>query len=788
MTIVYADSRDPTVAVFSAADQTWKQPSKVRVTGSNGTPGLIDYYPERRRLGEDFWKLFYGEDSEIDDRALTFETTQKQHLDWVTELPAMKLDGVLDWNNHLTRAFRTPGLKAHDLCLLDRLGRWLHREATDGDVAVNATQFTYQKTRTEAFEEILKAIADPTERERGEIALWETLADALSPTLSTLLAENKLDGASRARLINAIRREDESKTLEYLFHAADADQLNDLNANANVCLQTILDRSVKTGGADILSLHSNLLSLDEMPELYRNWVIPNRLEFLKLSAQALGAVNEQISERLFNLSKDDAIPALLNLDRNLALDKKDRVTLERLSASERETFIWFLDQRWKQVDGDVGARRENLYPWLKALQPTNSGKALWALALNESVTLNDQCAEIVDEVKNGHVPVSQWEQVAAKVLELWPKFSAHVRKNPNTWEGITKLFPNDLEKLLFGVLTAQAPRKVSREIREAAQKCRPDPDEVNQLITFWMQFDRFANFGELLWQWAISDTATKGASGLISRISRFQQLEMGTNPTWNDLDEVVELASAAGQKDFFLKNEDRLWKPSLEGWQAFLMLRLMPQADITPTLKQLNSLIPFRERLRHHLDEHVSATLGQRFRLATLKFHELEYEKDQKLWHDDYVKCDLWAVFRRVPLRKQPRGSLRSALRSFSDGLEGINVIETRARMCLDYLNTYSTSKDYEAALRKVLIEGLIPLLIKRGNSSEEILRLVTNTHKNLSPGWGGGFLRSLFPRMGEHHRVFIEPPGLEELLSTVVSGYMSEGDLSADLRSFFRD
>jgi hypothetical protein len=786
MTIAYTDSRDPTVAVFSAADQTWREPAKVRVTGSNGTPELVDYYPERRRLGEDFWELFYGEDNEIDGQVLTFEMTQKRHLDWVTELPAMKLDGVLDWNNHLTRAFRTPGLKAHDVRLLERLRLWLHGETLDGVVAINATQFTYQKTRTEAFEKILEAIANPTERQRGEIALWETLAGALSPTLATLLADNERKGAFRGRLINAIRREDVSHTLEYLFHAADADQLDDLNTNANVCLQVLLDHSVKTGGSEILRLHSNLLHLDEMPGAYRNWAIQNRLEFLKLSAQAFGEVNQPIAERLFELSKDDAIPAMLNLDRNLAPDKKDTLTVEKLSASDREKFIWLLELRWMQVDGDVAARRENLYPWLKLLRPTNSDKALWSLALNEPVNLNDQCAEIALEVKHGRVPVTLWERVAATALEFWPKFSTHVRTEFAAWEGITKLFPTELEKLLFCRLNNEPARKVSRDISDAAQKCRPDPDEVNQLIAFWMKFDRFANFGGRLWQWAITDRPASGVSGLISRISRFEPFQIGINPTWSDLDEVVELASAAGQKDFFLKNEPRLWKSSLDSWQAFLMLRLMPQADITPTLEQLDSLIPYRERLRSHL-EHVSAARRQRFQLASLNFHDLEYEKDQKLWRDDYSTCDLWAVFRGVPLRKQPRGALRSALRKFSDGLDGVNVIETRSRMCIVYLNSYSTSKDYEAALRKVLMEGLLPLLIKTGRTSEHILQLIKDTQKDLSPSWSGSFFRSLIPRMRNTGRAYLEPPGLEELLSTVVSGYLSEGSVSADVKSFFR-
>jgi hypothetical protein len=171
-----------------------------------------------------------------------------------------------------------------------------------------------------------------------------------------------------------------------------------------------------------------------------------------------------------------------------------------------------------------------------------------------------------------------------------------------------------------------------------------------------------------------------------------------------------------------------------------------------------------------------------------LNFHALEYEKDHKLWRDDYATCDLWAVFRGVPLRKQPRGSLHSALRKFSEGLEGVDVIEKSSRMCLDYLNSYSTSKDYEAALRKVLMEGLIPLLIKTGRTSKHILQLVKDTQKALSPGWSGGFLRSLFPSLRNYQHVYIQPAGLEELLTTVVSGYMSDGTLSADLNSFFRD
>jgi len=788
MTIAYADSRDSTVAVFSAAEKSWKPPAKVRVTGSNGTPKLVDYYPDRRCLGENFWQLVYGEDSEIDDCFVAFEASRGPHLDWVTELPEMKLEGVVDWNQHLTRPFRTPGLKAHDLRLLDRLHLWIRGETFDGNVAVNADQFTYQKTRTAAFEEILAAVGNPTERERAELALWETLAQASSPTLSTLLAKNERPGSFRARLLNAIRREDESKCLKYLFDAAGNGEANDLSAQANAGLQTLLDRSVKTERAEILNLHSNLLTLDEMPESYRDWVLINRLELLSLSAHALGGVDEELSQRLFEFSKDNAISALVNLDKNLAPSMRDKVTIERLSASDREKFVWFLTQRWLQVDGDVAARRENLLPWLGVLRPINSGRALWCLALNEPVTLDAaQCAEIAEEVRHHRVPDSLRERVAITVLELWPRFSASIRSDPSAWDNISALFPLELEKLLLCRLNL-ASRKVSRAIKEAAQKCHPDPDEVNKLIEFWNKFERFANFGPLLWQWATSERATTGTSGLISQISRFHSPGPEMDPTWDDLDEVVRLATAAGQEAFFIENQEKLWKPSVTGWQAFLLLRLMPQADIAPTLEQLNSLIPCRERLRRYLDEQFNSIRKQRFRVASLDFHELEYEKDQNLWRDEYATCNLWAIFRRVPVRKQQPGSLRSALRSFSKKSPDPDVIAARARMCIDYLNSYSTSDDYEAALRKVFREGLIPLLAKGGRRQGEIWELVKNTQKDISPSWGGsGFFRSLFPKIRNHRRVYIQPESLEELLFLIVSSYTSDSSLSADFSSSFR-
>lgn len=788
MTIAYADARDPTVAVFSAADQSWKQPAKVRVTGSNGTPALVDYYPERRSLGEDFWELFYSADGESGNQVVTFETTQAQQLDWITELPVMKLEGVVDWNNHLTRAFRTPGLKAHDLRLLDRLRRWLHGESIDAPVKLNADQFTYQKTRTEAFVEILEAVGNPSDRERGEIALWETLAEVPSPTLSNLLSENERPGSFIARLINAIRREDEYTTLEYLLDTSRVDQVNNLIPPVEAGLRIVLDRSVQTGGAEILSLHSNLLTLEEMPGTYRTWVIEHRLDLLNLSAHAIGHIHEDVAARLFELSRDDAIPALLNLDKNLPPSEKDTVTVKRLSASDRENFIWFLDRRWMQVDGEVAARRENLYPWLRILQPANSGKVLWALALDEPVNLNAQCAEIAYEVKHHRVPVSLHERVAVTALELWPRFSPHVRSEQEAWQEIISLFPDQLEKLLFCRIVSLPKRKVSREIKEAAQKCRPDPPEVNQLIEFWMKFERFANFGNVLWEWAISDSATSGVSGLISRITRFQDLQMETEPSLTDINEVVELARAARQEQFFIENENRLWKPTLLGWRALLMLRLMPKADITPTVEQLNSLIPCRNLLDNHLKERVSAARRERFRLATMNFHQLEFEKDQHLWRDEYAKCNLWAAFRRVPLRKQTRDSLRTALRSFTDGLDDSRLIDAHARMCMEYLNSYTTSADYESALRKVLMEGLVPLLSRRGWSLEAILKLVKSTQKALSPRWGGGsFFRSLIPNLEDDHRIYIDPPSLDELLVSVVSGYTSSGlPLSGDVKTCF--
>lgn len=789
MTVTCAEARDPSVAVFSSADLKWAPPTKLRVTGSNGASKLVDYYGERRRLGEDFWQLFYGDD-EIENRFVAFdEAARERDLDWITELPAIEFEGIPDWNgSNSIRTFRTPGLKAHDHRMLMRLRSWLHGDTSDGDVAVNVSEFTFQKTRIAAFEEILEAVANPQQHVRGELALWETLAEGTLPTFSTLLAESERPGFFRPQLINAIRRNDESETLRLLFHAAGAGQANDLAAKADEGLQTILNRSVEMGGTEILAHHSNLLTLNQMPEIYRSWVISKRLNLVKMSAQDLGGIDEQMSRRLFELSNDDAILSMLTLDRSLPPSNKDEVTLKNLSATDRQNFVWLFSKRWLQGDGDVAARRENLCPWLRLLRPVNSGRPLWDLALNEPVTLNAQIAEIAEEVRHGRVPASLREPVALLTLEWWPRFSAYVAADPGAWTDIMRLFPPELEKVLLCRPLGLEPRTVSREILEMAQKCRPEPEEVNRLIAYWAKFENFSNFGPLLWQWAVSDSANTGAAALITRVSQLKHTGANTNPTWDDIDRVVTLAKAAGQQDYFLANQDELWKPSLTGWQALLMLRLMPRAEVAPTLDQLNSLIPSRERLRRHLEERVVAGRRQRFLIASLGFQELEYEKDQRLWHDEYAGSNLWAVFRRVPLRIQKPGSLIAALRGFTEGMEDQGVVEARARMCLDYLNGYSTSDDYERALRKVVMEGLTPLLSRNGSRREDILQLVKSVQKELSASWGGGgFFRSIFSRTRNHRRVNIEPAGLDELLFTVVSSYVSDSALAADMRSSFR-
>lgn len=785
MTVTYADSRDPTLAVFSAADHSWTRPTKLRVTGSNGAAEVVGYYPERRRLGEDFWQLFYGGDDDA-SRFITFEDAARERaLDWVTELPVNEFAGIVDWNSsNSIRAFRTPGLKAHDLRMLMRLHSWLRGANVEGAVALNASEFTYQKTRIAAFELILDAVADPQQRTRGELALWETLTPETSPTFAALLAENDRRGSSRALLIDAIRRNDEVQTLKYLLHAAGTGQASDLSASANECLQTILNSSVKSGGVEILSHHSNLLTLAEVPEIYRSWAIRHRLDLVHMSAQDSNAIDPQISQRLFELSMDNAILSMLTLDRSLPPGKRDELTLENLSASDREKFIWLLETRWLQIGGDVAARRENLDPWLKLLRPTTSGNALWSLALNEPVTLNAQCAEIAEEVKYGRLPVSLREPVAILALELWPRFSAFVNADRHAWTDITHLFPPDFEKVLLCSPLNVSSRAVSREIREAAQKCRPEPDEVNRLISYWAEVGDLSRFGPLLWRWAISDRANSGAAGLISRVSQLKH--PGITTTWNDIDRVVKLARAADQEHFFLENQEELWKPTLVGWQAMLMLRLMPRAEITPTIEQLNSLLPYREQLRRHFEERVGAGRRQSFRLASLGFLELDYEKNRKFWREAYTETNLWSVFRRVPLRKQQPHSLIAALRSFTEGAADRDVIEKRARMCLDYLNSYLSTDDYERALRKVMVEGLRPLLFKRFGQREVILQLMKDTEKDISArSGGGGFFMSLFAGRRDYRRVHITPPSLEELLFNVVEGCMSYSSLSGELRNF---
>jgi hypothetical protein len=523
-----------------------------------------------------------------------------------------------------------------------------------------------------------------------------------------------------------------------------------------------------------------------MPDSYSAWVADNGFRLLGLLIRELGGVDPEVERRLSELLGGDAVPSICRLGLCLPTAKEDEAVVTGAPAAQRREFISVLAERWAQGDARC---REQLYGWLKLLRPENSADPLWRLALKEPLAGSGDYQMLAAEVELQRVPASLLNSVAALVLEQWPRFSKAVKKSPGLWQEIARLFPAETEKVLFRLHGTQPLRKVSPDVEEAAGRCCPSPEEVNSLIEYWGTFQTSSQAARMLWRWASADGSPitpPGVSGVVYHLSRLTwppQIDL----QWKDLEACIRLAKAANQTNFFYQHQAELWDSASQGWQSMLLLLLMPLADFTPSPAQLNSLISCRAQLNRHLSQAgIHPARPGRFRVASFKFQEIDYDKDRHLWRDEYAECQLWAVFRRVPVKAQLPKSLTEALKAYAEG-QGGELIEERARMCLAYLNAYSATEEFDAALKKVMSEGLLPLLRKSGWSGAQVEEVIRKLLKELAAERGGVF--SVFsPRWRRTpHHISISPPALEELMHAVIFSYGSHSRMWRDVNDFLR-
>jgi hypothetical protein len=799
LALTYTESHSPTCATFAPQTGTWNVPTQLLTWVDQDTSRLVDYYPERRQLGESFWQILYGDADDIEfrtfedaSRARAFEGAARvRDLKWIEEPPDIALSLLPDFHNQgLIRTFRTPGLKARDLVMGSALTEWLSEPLPNEAVrpTINADEFTYKLSREAAFAGILEAFANPLQRERAEQALWESLANH-SAIFAKQLKENEREGRLRGRLIETIRQKDVPQLLELLVQTTRDEDVGPFVSDIEVTLASLLDQSVAPD-PELLRQHNILAGLRVMSPAYEQCLVRNGLHLAELLLNERGEIEDPVYTRLLEFVDKSALQSIRRLSGLLEPSQRDEATIGGLSDNDRQSFIAVLYPLWMKTSGDIAERRERLFKWLLLLKPVNSEVPLWRLALGKPLVSSRDKLLIMAEIEGLKVPVSLEEQVAVLVLENWSDFSQSARTNRTAWERITRQFPPHLEKILLEDLRQLRRGKVSAAIQNAAEKCLPTEPEVNRLIEFWGAFPNFAGTADVLWRWAAADRGLlpePGVSGLVFHLSRLQWPSegFGSELTLNQRNLFIQLAESAKASDRFHQHAFELWSEDLLNWRLMVLLRLIRRVDFTPTSKQLASLIPYRGELRQHLNQAgVYAKTREKFSLATLDFHELSYKSDARYWDPDYTKNNLWALFRGVPLEGQRPASLTRALYAFSNAT-GIERIQEEAAMGCRYLDAYLSTGDFEGALGKVMIECLVPLLSRSGWSFDDIERFLTEgydaTHRN--PGF------SLWRRSDNSRMVRISPPALQDLLETVVESYSSRRDMKSDFnRSFTRE
>lgn len=744
LAVTYAGHRAAETALFSPSGLAWSRPACVTTWDRNYRAVKSEFFEERLEPGRLYAQYVYGDEAP----SLSVRPASLDRIsNLISALPSLKLPELPDWCSALTiRAFRYPGLKTKDRLAISLLEQWLRNGKGEDEplLCLDARQLTYQSTQRSALNLMIEALSYPaTRRRRGDRALWLSLVGNHPDLFTTIIRGASGEGASRARLMEALTRRECAETLRSLALAAQSGEADNLPNEVVSSLAACLDDSIRLADKNNLHFHEHLLK--SPPTAYRRWAESHALNLIGALAALPGAFGEETYLGIVEIKPLAQTRVFYEMIEGQEPLSTSRQALSELSNQERAIFLGQLSQDWGRYSDictvrrephneSVAERRENLLRWVEAFGPEGGQHPLLLradphpllrLALGGALSERD-VSLLINEIEQGYIPKSLLHRVSAFVLEHWGLIGRRVRNVTGQWRRLISLWPDRYAHALLGERGIPDKEAVSPFIRHAAGQIRLSFEQLSELMQERRLHTTFNGDAPLLWEWAMRLTPRPGmrptAIDLCQYISGDALPNLAPENLRDEIRIFTRLAHESGMADRLVARSQNLWSIATQPWHLLLLLSLYPQVDFRPTVAQLGWLVPYRDFLIAHLtDERVHPLRREIFYLATVPFHSLSFRQNDDIWRNDFATHSIvWAAFAGVPAIMLPKDALRYAVRGYSGadlrtrtGAQSTELIETQSTLCFIFLRAYAerNSPSQNQSLLKVLAEFVLPLL-----------------------------------------------------------------------------
>jgi hypothetical protein len=460
------------------------------------------------------------------------------------------------------------------------------------------------------------------------------------------------------------------------------------------------------------------------PSHYREWAAQRSLELVRV----LGSQEEQSPEALTAILKIDpskTIHALHYFLTNETLIPTVENVIKHFRPEERSVLTVLFNVRWSLKDEGTALRREALLAWFRALRLAESTQPLLRLLSGAELTDADVIA-IADDVEFRYVPESMRSLVADLALRRWPLLGRRIVSRNIQWFPITSFWPRTYARVLGnGAVGTDSP---DPEIVQTASQLQLGFAELEHLLELTFPLPTFSEAAPLLWNWAIQLQPRDGfALTAFDLCGYFVQGRLPEGDlSGTQFDNFVKLIKESGRANLPSEAVQRMWESASRYWQIRLLLTIFPRENLIPSPAQLSLLLFYRSWLDDHFrDPHIHFARRNAFRVALEPFQNLSFRESPE-WRDAFLRYPIWGAFQGVPVSHLPPGALRMALRAYTGsdqnlrtGAQPDTIITDQARMCLKFLRPYNGKASENAAIRRILLEFVLPLLSYRLNKED---------------------------------------------------------------------
>jgi len=744
------------VAVYDLRQERWHPPAERESDDGGRQPGPATPWrdsllvPGRMYLREAFaWQEDGTPDLETGPRLAFLADLAPEAIAGQAGMGTAAKPGLLDLRSpSLAAGFVRTGIAALDHARLAVLARWLQAPGgpePEGLCQAAPDYFTAGGKR-QALALGLAAMAAGSPR--GEAVLWQSLVrDPESLEFVDRTTAPPL--AARLRLLHALAVRDAGGVLHALAAAPPGALDGPLAEEPGRRLADCLDSALAEGGL-LLPRLAEVLRQPAIPATCRVWA-ESRAPEPAFALAALPGASPAALRALAGQTGDPCARWIADWREGARPRDGDLAAIAALAPERRSRLARQLLADWQDRSaGRLGERREAQLHWLEIAGGVDLSAAAdpeWRVAWEgpELKLAPGERRTLVTAIEQGDVPASLRPRVAAVVLRRWHFYHQDCSSAVQGWADIIASWPAEVRLALGLDHGAPSPGAVDAEVSAAVKAFQLRSIDLEKILGQHQRAgaEVMQRIGPLLWEWCGRTDPEPDRPPLAPDICR--EMARTELPGGKASAESAELAALLARRTgFFTRHPGhlaRLWELAAQAWQILLLLASAPAADLRPTLRQLEALVPHRRRLAQHLAmKGLEGRRPRHFAVATFDFHSQPFSGRPPSWQERYGGDSiLWAAFSGVPFPKQ--GNLRPAIEAYAGS--GPAHARDRLRLAQTYLDQFHRTEQRQQAVRRIARGVVAPLAQECGLAPAEVRQLL---HDELAgsglhrpPAWDDG-------------------------------------------------